>query len=96
MSKKLTLRRCKVCGNAEGAHAIARPDEIPILRSLGYEVYDCDTVDPSPFLDGERRWVWVEKAGLVADSLEIEEVRKGKNSQPDDPCDGDYMEEISS
>jgi hypothetical protein len=86
---------CKKCGNAEGEHSIARPDEILTLRSLGYEVWDCDSLDDiTPLLEGPHRWVWVEKDGLVADSLEIEEVCR--NADPDDPCDSDYMKDISS
>ncbi len=86
---------CSHCGHSYGEHTIARPDEIETLLSLGFTVYDCDSIDEdTPFLEGEHRWVWVEKDGVVADCLEIEETCK--NVEPDDPCDSDFMKEISS
>ena len=94
--KKLPILLCKVCSNDEAEHTIARPDEVLTLRSLGYVVYDCDTVESNPVLDGctHWAWVWVEKDGLVADCLEIGEVCK--KADPDNPCEEDFMKEIST
>lgn len=93
---KLPTRLCKVCGNDETEHTIARPDEVLTLRSLGYEVYECDTVEADPLLDGCPYWVWVciEKDGLVADCLEIGKVCK--KADPENPCDDEFMKDISS
>jgi hypothetical protein len=92
---KLQPGKCKKCGFKYGQHAIASPEEVEFLRSLGYGVFVCKDMEENPFLEGP----YLEIVAMTLDeefleSDEIEEMFKAR--EPDDPCDSDYMKDISS
>ncbi len=92
----LPVGKCKKCGFAYGQHAIASPEEVEFLRSIGYNVFVCkDIIEENPFLEGDYlEVVATTKDDEFLDGDEIEQLYK--NREPGDPCDEEFMEEISS
>ena len=87
--------KCKKCGFAFKQHAISSPEEIEFLRSLGYGVFVCRDLEDNPLLGGTYlEVVAMSEDGKFLNTYEIEEMYK--NREPDDPCDSEFMEDIST
>ena len=87
-------RKCPKCGFAFEEHATALPEEVELLRSLGFGVFVCkDVEDGHPFLEGVYLEVVAMKDDKFLNSFDIEEIYN--NREPDNPCDSGFMEEIS-
>ena len=93
MNKNLQIGKCKKCGFTYEQHSIVSPEELEFLRSLGYGVFVCRDLEDTPFLETHLEVVAM-KDDEFLDSDEIAEMYK--NKEPDDPCDEEFMEEISS
>ena len=98
MTEELLLpgrSKCKKCGFAFKKHAISSPEEIEFLRSLGYGVFVCRDLEDNPLLGGTYlEVVAMSEDGKFLNTYEIEEMYK--NREPDDPCDSEFMEDIST
>ena len=87
--------KCSKCGFAYGQHAISTAEEVEFLRSLGYGVFVCKDIEDSPFL--ERPHLEIVAMNLDEEFLESDEILEMyKNREPDNPCDSEFMEDISS
>ncbi len=94
--QELPPGKCKKCGFLYEQHAIASAEEVEFLRSLGYGVFICKDLEELPILSIGP---YLEIVAMTTDNeflstREIEEMYKSK--EPDDPCDSDFMEDISS
>jgi hypothetical protein len=91
---KLESSKCKKCGFEYGEHAIATPEEVELLRSLGYGLFICKGVaEYNHFLEGPYvEIVAVSSEGVTLNTCDLEKMFK----EPDNPCDSDFMEDISS
>ena len=95
MSGKLQLGRCKKCGFAYEQHAIATLEEVELLRSLGCGIFVCRDMEDNPLLKGPHfEVVAMTKDKKFLNTYEIEEMYN--NRKPDDPCDSEFMEDIST
>ncbi len=93
--EKLQPGKCKKCGFEYEEHAIATTAEVELLRSLGYAVFICKGIEENSFLTGA--WVEIVAANSDGESLKTDELEEMfKEPEPEEPCDVDYMEEISS
>ncbi len=93
-SSSMSPGRCKKCGFEYEQHAIATPDEVEFLRSLGYGVFICRDIEDTPALRAYVEIVAMNLEGEFLNTYEIEETCK--NSEPNDPCNSDYMRDIST
>ena len=88
--------KCRKCGFQYAEHAIATAEEVEFLRSLGYGVFICKDLEDNPFL-GIGPYLEIVTMNLDEEFLESDEIGEMyKNREPDDPCDTEFMEDISS
>lgn len=85
---------CKACGKLDNDHTFFFTEDIETLRSQGCSVTLCDDSEPDMDLSSiELHWGYIlAPDGSVLQTKEIHARCKA----PDDPCDGDYVEDISS
>jgi hypothetical protein len=91
---------CDECGFTIGVHALATLSEMETLKSRGYMVIQCNKVgaEDTPFLDYDTWEVVVfreEAPGVMIKFLDCRQIEE-MCGEPDDPCDEEFMEEISS
>ncbi len=86
--------KCSKCGFQYEQHSIVSYEELAFLRSLGYGAFICRDMEDNPLLKTYVEIVAMNPEHEFLSTREIEEMYK--NREPNDPCDGDYMEEISS
>jgi hypothetical protein len=91
VKEKLQPGKCRKCGFTYGEHAISTRGELELLRALGYAAFICRDSEDKPFGDYVEI-VAVSSEGKTLNTDELEEMFK----EPDDPCDEEFMEEISS
>ena len=86
--------KCSKCGFQYEQHAIATPEELEFLRSLGYGVFICKDREDNPLLKTYLKIVVMNLEGEFLNTYEIEEMHK--NREPNNPCDSDFMRGIST
>jgi hypothetical protein len=91
VKEKLQPGKCKKCGFDYGEHSMALREELELLRARGYSAFICRDSEDKPFGDYVEI-VAVSLEGKILKTDDIEDMFK----DPEDPCDEEFMEEISS
>ncbi len=96
LKTKLQPGKCSKCGFLYKQHAIASAEEVEMLRSLGYGVFICKDLEDNPVL-AIGPYLEIVAMNLDEEFLKSDEIGEMyKNREPADPCDKEFMEEISS
>ena len=81
---------CEVCGHDEGDHFFFSPKEIEKLRILNVRFGRC--VDPDD--SDDEVCLWIEANEQVWSKIFA--IFEESNEEAEDPCDNDFMRDISS